>query len=187
MKIHVCISLCRLHFPSFLPILSSRTYATCIQAWRWAGVVKSPPEHSTHAVLLGSENYLRSHFSTQQREPTYCNLILFSRFFSTLLGLSFTFLLLINSEKDGTGSSPVLGEAFSIGEANVQVSDPMLHWISSVMFLVGPWSTVDKGVVGSSAFDDTFSDEELVMALSRLANSVEVVVDSHLTVLATCE
>lgn len=127
------------------------------------------------------------------RFSTYCNLILFSGFFLTPFGdcfsdaldlLSFIFLLLINSEKDGIGGNIVLGESLSSGDTATEASDLTLTCKSFLVISVAP-STKGDCVAEVSVSSREISDGELDMVLRRSVKSVEFTVDNHLTVLAT--
>lgn len=141
------------------------------------------------------------HQSTKENQKaktisTYCSLILFSDFFTTLSADDFflvararqssSFLLLINSENDGIGGSWTSWEGISIGKVLKQVCNLTLGWISlslSLLIAVGP-SFIETW----SGLEVAFSKEkELVLELSLCDRSVEFVVDSHLTVDATWE
>lgn len=56
---------------------------------------------------------------------------------------------------------------------------------SPLLTFIGPWS--EEEIIGESDLDVMLSVTELVLEPSRFVKSVEFAVDSHLTVLATCE
>lgn len=127
----------------------------------------------------------------------YCNLDLFSRFLSALFGdcflnldkgfawWPFAVLLFTKSDKDGIGGRPLSWEeAPCIGEAHEEVCGLALQ-CSPLLIFVGPWS--EEEIIGESALEIMLSVAELVLVPSRFVKSVEFAVDSHLTVLATCE
>lgn len=136
---------------------------------------------------------------------TYRNLIFFSGFFLTPLGdcfsdaldlLSVTFLLLINSEKDGIAGKIVLGESLCVGDRATEASSLTLSCKSFLVISValstkgdgvakGPVSTNGDCDAEGAVLSGVFSDGELVMGQRRSVKSVEFTVDNHLTVLAT--
>ena len=128
--------------------------------------------------------------------PTYCNLVLFFIFFSSFLGecssdafgwVSFDFLLLTNCENDGIGGSLVSGEALCKGKALTEVSDSILPQCCSPIIVSSLWWNIVDAVKGDSSLHVMFSEGEVAMIPIRFFISAELVVDSHLTVLATCE
>lgn len=98
--------------------------------------------------------------------------------------MSFAFLVLMNSEKDGIDGRVILGEALSVGDTATESSDLTLLWESPLGASVGP-STKGDGVAGGSVMGRALSDGEQLMVPRRLVKAVESAVDNHLTVLAT--
>lgn len=90
----------------------------------------------------------------------------------------------MNSEKDGIGGRLLSWEeAPSIGEAHKEVCGLGPQGFP-LLISVDPWHNEEMKEL---SLGEMLSLAELVLVSSRFVKSVEFAVDSHLTVLATCE
>lgn len=91
----------------------------------------------------------------------------------------------MNSANDGIGGKLIPSELLcnALGEG----SDLTSAWISSVLVSIGFCSNIADDVGKEFSSTVRFSALELVLVPILLIKSMEFVVESHLTVLATCE